>query len=275
MKKEGAKPMYPIAHWSHSSLLSFLRNQLAWYKRYVEKVYDMPTTPSAAVGRAGHKALEHFYGGISKEGSIDLGLEYLRSVPDFELNFGVAKTRAAKKAKRAKMEAEYVQAINFYLEKPPKHKVLGIEVRGTAHPKGFALPLKAISDLVVESRAQKGAVDIVDHKFVDSFSSQKAAKTAFVLQALFNYHTIGAAFGKPVRRFIVQECKKRKNADGSAQMRRYVIDFAQLGEDFQLFQRLVNDASAEIARDRIYLPNPSDMFEGEHSFDIYRMGLLG
>ena len=49
-----------------------------------------------------------------------------------------------------------MQAINFYLEKPPRHKVLGVEVRGTAHPQGFTLPLKAISDLVVESRVQKG-----------------------------------------------------------------------------------------------------------------------
>src|SRR3989344_3363802 len=67
----------PIAHWSHSSLMAYLRNPLAWYKRYVEKVYDTPSGPAAWVGRAGHKALEHFYGGIGKEGAIDLGLEYL------------------------------------------------------------------------------------------------------------------------------------------------------------------------------------------------------
>jgi hypothetical protein len=56
-------------------------------------------------------------------------------------------------------------------------------------------------------------------------------------------------------------------------MRRYVIDFAKLGEDFEVFRRLINDATAEISRPRMYLPNPSDMFEGENSFDIYRLGL--
>src|SRR3989338_4582212 len=117
----------PIKYWSYSSLVTFLRNPLAWYKRYVEEVYDVPSSPSSLVGRAGHVALQHFYSGIGKEGAIDLGLEYLRSVADFEINFGVAKTRAAKKKKRISMEREYLQAIAFYLERAPKYDVVGVE----------------------------------------------------------------------------------------------------------------------------------------------------
>jgi hypothetical protein len=41
-----------------------------------------------------------------------------------------------------------------------------------------------------------------------------------------------------------------------------------------VFHRLIRDATEEIATRRTYLPNPSDMFEGENSFDIYRLGLL-
>src|SRR5882672_1048263 len=103
-KKPKTKAKLPIKHWSHSSLMSFLRNPLAWYKRYVEKVYDTPSYPSGIVGRAGHVALQHYYGGIGKDGAIELGLEYLRDVPDFEINFGKAKTRAEKKKKRILME---------------------------------------------------------------------------------------------------------------------------------------------------------------------------
>lgn len=264
----------PIQYWSHSSLMALLRNPLAWYKRYVLKVFDAPANPASVIGRAAHKALEHFYGGISKEGAIDLGLEYLRAVPDFEINFGTAKSRTAKKEKRMKMEREYLQAISFYLEKPPKHRVLGIEIKATVQVPGLALPIKAVSDLVVESRIEKGALDIVDHKFVDSFSKAKAEKTLFVVQAIFNYYTVRELYQRPVRRFIIQECKKRKNADGSPQMRRYVIDFRKQEEAFSVFHRLINDATAEISRDRLFLPNPSDMFEGENSFDIYRLGLL-
>src|SRR6185503_14292394 len=101
----------PIKHWSHSSLMAFLRNPLAWYKRYVEQVYDTPSSPAGIIGRAGHIALQHYYGGLPKQAGTELGLEYLRSVPDMEINFGVARTRAARKAKRVSMERDYLQAV--------------------------------------------------------------------------------------------------------------------------------------------------------------------
>ncbi len=266
-------PDVPIKHWSHSSLMAFLRNPLAWRKRYVDKVYDTPSNPASIIGRAGHVALQHFYGGLAKEGSIALGLEHLEGVPDFEVNFGRAKTRKEKKKKREQMRAEYLQAIHFYLEKPPRYKVHAVEFSATAAVPSILLPLKSVSDLVVESRGNPGCLDIVDHKFVDTFSAYKADKALFIVQALFNYHVVSTAFGKPVKRFILQECKKRKNIDGKSQMRRYVIDFEQSREEFAIFERLVNDATRHLAQMTHFLPNPSDMFEGEHSFTIYRMGL--
>jgi hypothetical protein len=263
----------PISHWSHSSLMSYLRNPLAWYKRYVERIFDMPSSPAGIIGRAGHVALQHFYGGISKEGAIELGLEYLRKVPDFEVNFGVAKTKKEQKLKRAMMEKDYLQAIGFYLARPPKYDVVDIEIKATATVEGLALPIKAVSDLVVKSKGHRGALDIVDHKFVDSFSKQGETKTLFIIQALFNYYTVTQTFKKPVKRFILHECKKRKNKDGSKQMKKYVIEYKKCAEEFRLFTKLINDATDDLSRRKVFLPNPSDMFEGENSFDIYRMGL--
>ncbi len=272
-KKKKALKKAPIKHWSHSSLMAFLRNPLAWYKRYVEEVQDTPSTPAAAVGRAGHFALEQYYKGASKEESIQRGLEYIRKVADFEIEFGKAKTKKAKKKKRELMEADYLRAIGFYLARAPRHTVLGVEVKGMAEVPGLLLPIKAISDLVVTSSIQKGAVDIVDHKFVASFSKNAGAKSLFIIQAIFNYYTVRELYGKPVRRFIVYECKKTKNIGGGAQLKRYVIDFKNHKQDFKVFERLINDATEEIMRARKYLPNPSDMFEGDNSFDIYRLEL--
>lgn len=263
----------PISHWSHSSLMSYLRNPLAWYKRYVERVYDMPSSPAGIIGRAGHVALQHFYGGIGKEGAIELGLEYLRKVPDFEINFGVAKTKKAQKEKRKAMEKDYLQAIGFYLARPPKYDVVDIEIKATAKVTGLALPIKAVSDLVVKSKGHRGALDIIDHKFVDSFSAKGSSKTLFVMQAIFNYYTVTETYKKPVKRFILHECKKRKNKDGGPQMKKYVIEYKKCAEEFRLFKQLVNDATEDLARRKVFLPNPSDMFEGENSFDIYRLGL--
>jgi hypothetical protein len=171
------------------------------------------------------------------------------------------------------MESDYLQAIGFYLERPPRHKVLGIEFSGIAPVPGVPLPVKAISDLVVESKGNPGCIDIVDHKFVDSFSPLKDDKPLFVMQAIFNYYTVSQEFKKPVKRFIVQECKKRKNKDGKSQMRKYVIEYDHLGEDFALCTRLLQDASEDIRTRKKFLPNPSDMFEGKNSFEVYRLGL--
>lgn len=264
---------FPIEHWSYSSLMAFLRNPLAWYKRYVEKVYDTPASASSFIGRAGHVALEHFFKGVSKDDAIARGLEYLRNVQDAEINFGKLSRPRERRRRRAEMEREYLRAVSFYLARPPRYDILGVEVRAVASVPGLPLPVKAVSDLVVRSRGSRRAVDIIDHKFVDAFSPLGPRKTLFILQAIFNYYTIRDVFGAPVRRFIVRECKKSRNADGSPQLRRYAIDFRDCREEFALFRRLLADATEEIVRRRIYLPNPSDVFEGENSFDIYRLGL--
>lgn len=254
--------------------MAFLRNPLAWYKRYVEKIYDTPRTPASVIGTAGHLALQHFYSGATKDVAIRLGAEYLQSIGDFEINFGRAKTLRAKRERRMAMEREYYQAIGFYLAKVPKHKVLGVEIRGVAEIEGLPLPIKAISDLVVESKGNPGCVDIVDHKFVDYFSHNGGDKALFSLQAIFNYYTVLDIYGKPIKRFIVYECRKKKNMDGRPQLRKYVLIYEDIADAFEVFHRLLTDATAEISRPRVYLPNPSDMFEGENSFDIYRLRLL-
>lgn len=263
----------PIKHWSHSSLMAFLRNPLAWYKRYVEEVYDTPSSPSGIIGRAGHIALQHFYGGIDKESAIELGLQYLRGVPDFEINFGKAQSKRAKKNKRAAMERSYLQMISFYVARPPKYKVLGVEVKATAEVEGLPLPIKAVSDLVVQSKVDPHGLDVIDHKFVSAFSPSKGNKSLFLLQAIFNYYTVKKTFHKPVRRFIVVECKISRNADGSSQMRRYTIDFRTFRREFIVFNHLLRDATKALATMKVFLPNPSDMFEGENSFIVYDLNL--
>lgn len=265
---------YPIKYWSYSSLITYLRNPLAWYKRYVEEVYDIPATPASIVGRSAHVALQNFYSGFSAEEAVELGLEYLRQIADFEINFGKATKLRAKKKKRSQMESDYRQAVSFYLARPPRHKVLGVEVKSVADIPGIAIPVKAVSDLVVVSSIDSKAVDIIDHKFVDSFGSLDIQNPLFMMQALFNYYTVLSEFKRPVRRFIVYECKKKKNRDGKPQLRRHIIDFRKHEKEFSLFHRLLSDATKELRSRKLFLPNPSDMFEGKNSLEIYRWGLI-
>ncbi len=282
MAKAKKRRRLPIEYWSYSSLMAYLRNPLTWYKRYVEKVYDLPRTPASVVGSAGHTALEQYYLEMQagrkpdKDAAIAAGLRYLRGVSDFELNFGAANTKAAQKKKRASMEREYLQTIGYYLARPPRWKVVGVEVRGMADHDHLPIALKSIADLVVESSIEPGALDIVDHKFVDSFSKGGIGKALFLAQAIFNYYVMTKQYGRPVRRFVVVECKKTKNADGRAQIRRYALDYTSdaAKEAFIVMDRLIHEATEELMIGRKYLPNPSDMFEGEHSFDLYRLNLV-
>jgi len=265
---------YPIEHWSYSSLVTYLRNPLAWYKRYVEGVYDMPSNPASVIGRAAHTALEYFYKGSTAEEATMHGLVYLRSVPNTEIEFGKAESTRARKWKRSKMEEEYRRAISFYLSKPPRHKVLGVEVKALAFIPGIEVPIKAVSDLVVKSRVNPEEVDIIDHKFVDSYKALAVDNPLFMIQALFNYYTVLEIFQRPVGRFIVYECKKRKNKDGRPQLRRYVINFREREEEFSLFHRLLKDATKEIRGRKMFLPNPTDMFDGKNSLEVYRARLV-
>ena len=172
------------------------------------------------------------------------------------------------------MENEYKQAINFYLARPPRHKVLGVEVKGLSRIPGVPIPVKAISDLVVTSRVDKNAVDIIDHKFVASFGKRDTDNPLFMIQALFNYYTVLSEFQKPVSRFIVYECKKSKNKDGKPQLRRHCIDFRDYESEFRFFRDLVADATEDLRLRKKFLPNPSDMFEGRESLEIYRLKLI-
>jgi hypothetical protein len=95
-----------------------------------------------------------------------------------------------------------------------------------------------------------------------------------MVQALFNYYTVLAEFKRPVARFIVYECKKKKNKDGRPQVRKHIIDFQKHEEEFVLFHRLLADATKDILTRKLFLPNPSDMFEGNNSLEIYRWGLI-
>lgn len=143
----------------------------------------------------------------------------------------------------------------------------------TVEVTGLPLPIKAVSDLVVVSPVDRHGLDVVDYKFVASFSPTKADKSLFVMQAIFNYYTVKKTFGKPVRRFIIHEVKITRNADGRPQVRRYVIDFRTFRREFIVFNRLIRDATLALEGMKVFLPNPSDIFEGENSFDIYRINL--
>lgn len=257
---------YPIDYWSYSALTKFLANPIAFKKRYILKIYDTQVGISGLVGQAGHEALKYFYQGVEASKAIEHGLDYIHQKPDSEIDFGKTGTRE-------QVLKTYTQAIDFYLAEAPTYpKIISVEEAITEAVDGFPLPMKAISDLVVE---ENGELVIVDHKFVKSHTDGELPNPHYIIQSFFNYYTILAKYKRAASRMVFQECKTAKNKDGSPQIQQYIIEFEKYPHYLDFFKRIYNDATRELGReDKLYLPNFSDNYDGQNSFDIYIQDLI-
>lgn len=253
----------------------FLSNKLAFKKRYILKLYDSKTSPSALVGLMGHKALEEYFNGTSEAIAIERGLLYMNTYLDDEINWGKTGTRE-------KVRTNYAQAIKYYFEEMPDYRkdfeILHAELNHTAYinlPNGerMSIPAKAHVDLTV--RNKKKQIEIHDAKFVSSYTLQDERNWAYILQAMFNYFVVLDYYKEAPVRMVFKECKVTKNTNGDQQVQDYEIVFAEHPEYFDIFYRLYNDCTKELMRkDVLFLPNPQDMWDGEDSMNNYAQELL-
>ena len=266
-------PINLIDHWSYSSMSQLMRNPLAFKKKYILKIYDDTSSPSGVVGSAGHKALEAYYNGKDFDAAKMVGLEYINNMSDMGINYGKTGTRE-------QIINSFNQAINFYFEElPTYHKILGVEKGITAKcetidGEPLPLPLKSFSDLIIEN--ELGEIWIVDHKFVKSYSDGDVDNFSHFLQGMFNYHTIKKEYGRAPTGIIFNECKVSRNKNGEPQIQPYTITFDGQYGDFATFYKLLNACTKLInLPEMVFLPNPADIFDGQNSFDAFRMGVIG
>lgn len=266
MSKE--KFSYPIDHFSYSSMMKFLSNRYMFKKQYILKIYDFKWSLAALVGRACHKALQEYYTNYNADKASQTGIEVIERTKDDQIEWGKTGTRE-------KLLEKYNKALGFYFaEMPEYHEVLGVEKSLTSFIKNeagveFALPAKSISDLIVCNKDE--TIDIVDHKFISSYTESESEKGSLMMQAMFNYHNIKNEYNVIPKRMIYNECKVSKNTDGSAQLQPYIIEFKKHPEYFELFYNLYNECTREISKpDCLYLPNFNDRFEAEQTFIDYK-----
>jgi len=265
-----------IDYWSYSSMSSLLSNPLNFKKKYILKVYDEPMSPSGVVGTACHKVAEAYFGsGKERDEAIDEGTRYIDSVSDKEIDFG-------KTGSREKILKEFTQAIQFFFEELPQyHEILGVEYSATTEittVDGNVLPLPAKAKIDLISRTKTGEIEVIDWKFVRSYTDEDVTDFGKFLQAMFDYHIVKAKFDEAPARVIFREVKISKNKDNTPQLQDYVIDFNEgtIYGDFATFYKLYNETTKYISSPTsIYLPNPNDFFNGQNSFDAFRLGIIG
>lgn len=278
----------PIDKLSYSGLTQLLRNPLIFKLKQILGVYNSKVSMSAMIGRAGHEALKFYYGGNTeipapadpeeaRPMAIDLGLKYLDSVNDMFIKYG-------KTGSREQMLDGYINAMNIYFAEEPEYNEIAMcEERMEAVIKNhegqeFPLPAVGVPDLV--ERCADGTYDIIDTKFVKSFTNyenddgEPYEDYIKIVQAKFLDYLLKATKDIQAKRVIFREIKRTKNKDGGPQVRDYVIPLDHKPYDI-IFINLYSDVVKFISNpDSIYLPNLTDQFDGEQAGLLYAQGLL-
>lgn len=265
-----------IDYWSYSSMSALLSNPLNFKKKYILKVYDDPMSPSGVVGTACHKVAEAYFGnGKSEQEAIQAGYDYIDSISHTEIDYG-------KTGSKEKILKDFEQATRFFFEELPQyHEILGVEYSITTEITtidGNTLPLPAKAKIDLISKNKLGEIEVVDWKFTRGYTDANVTDFGKFLQAMFDYHIVLAKFGEAPARVIFREVKISKNKDNTPQIQDYVIDFKEgtIYGDFATFYKLYNDTTKYISSpNSIYLPNPNDYFNGQNSFDAFRLGIIG
>lgn len=265
-----------IDYWSYSSMSALLSNPLNFKKKYILKVYDDPMSPSGVVGTACHKVAEAYFGnGKSEQESIQAGYDYIDSISHTEIDYG-------KTGSKEKILKDFDQATRFFFEELPQyHEILGVEYSITTEITtidGNTLPLPAKAKIDLISKNKLGEIEIIDWKFTRGYTDASVTDFGKFLQAMFDYHIVLAKFGEAPARVIFREVKISKNKDNTPQIQDYVIDFKEgtIYGDFATFYKLYNDTTKYVSSPTsIYLPNPNDYFNGQNSFDSFRLGIIG
>ena len=252
----------PIDHLSYSAMRTFCANPWQFKKTYILGMWDVQSSSVAVVGKGFHKFAELLFRGESVDVAQTEAMKFIDKIPDSEIDFGKTGSRQA-------IITSLNQVIGFFLqERPVVGKVLGTEVKVTTNfmigNMQAPVPLKAVSDLVSETGEE---LWIWDWKVVTSLSDTEEEKPDRVMQAMFNYETVKAKYGKAPTGMRYFEVKKSKNKDGQSQCQAYDIVFDKHPEYFNYFTRMYSGVVRALANpEYVFLPNFSDQFTAEESW---------
>lgn len=275
----------PVEKMSYSGLTQLLRNPIIYKLKFILGVYDRPMGVSGMVGRAGHEALKLYYGGDPEVATpadhdeamamaLDRGQQYLVDYPDANIEYG-------KTGSREGMLKAYAQAMRFYFaEEPEYNQILMCEEKMEATLRtvdGAEMPLPAVGVPDIVHQRKDGGIEIIDVKFVKTFTEYDEEDWIKIIQSQFLWHLLKASKGIVADRMLFREVKVSENAKenaGKPQIRDYAVPFSH--EQYRIiFYNLYRDVVKFLSSpDVIFLPNLSDPFDGEQAGLLYAQGLL-
>jgi len=258
-----------VDHLSYSAIVTFLRNQVEFQKRYIARVYDNSKSPSLIVGTAFHKAMEVFYqpgSAQSIQEAVEAGIAEINNVSDFEIDYG-------KTGNREKMLKEYTSLVNKYFEEALQYDVVDTEKR-MEHSIN-TVPMVGIIDLV--TRGETGMLRLKDWKTVAFYSSptndpmdpEFVENYKYLLQGYIYLALAEAEYGEKVESVEFIEVKKSLNRDGTPQTRGFEYDRQSLLEFAAIAHKIITNVFSYVNDDNAkFFPNPSDYINGMESMQI-------
>lgn len=242
-------------------------------------VLDTTSTATNVLGKAGHKALEAYFGGgdtaapaVEAEAvrhGYEVGRAYLDAYSDGLIEWNSVAADRAKLCERYSFAYfGYLRELGYdhatrelvMVEKMLKHRV---EVEGKLLP----VPLKGQIDLAYRDAA---GVHLWDHKFTSRHSGDDEIDGAKLLQAAFYYLLAYAELGEPPVDITFAEYKVTENKDKAApQLKRYTLTYASVPQVFDLFFRFYEDVTDALLGKMVYVPNINALYDREVSLLAY------
>lgn len=271
---------FPVDHYSYSAWEKFSTDPFMFKVNYLNgDTIDTASSPTNAIGRSMHKALEAYFGGGDHATPADdgeaiklaheVGLAFLAGIYDSFIEYNtVVKNRAQLEERFAYTFFQYMKEQDFdhaaseivLVEKMLKHKVIVDE-------RELPVPLKGQQDLVYRGADKK--LHIKDYKFTSKFSDLDSIDASKLVQAVYSYFLVYAELGEAPIDITFDEFKIVQNKDGSPQTHRFTINFEETPLMFDLFFRLYGDITDALMGKQVFIPNFRAMFDREVALLAY------
>lgn len=279
-KKERADG-FPVEHYSVSAMTRFSSNPVMFRIEQINgEVVETTRSITSVIGKAGHKALDVYYGGSddivvsSEQEGIKFGLEAGTTYLDmYNENFIKFTDQVHNKQKAIE---RFVFGFNSYVKETPynSEEVIATEekyeeyVDVTWNGQRLVLPvkLKGYLDKLVR---RDGVLKIIDYKFVSSFSNPNKIDGAKMLQAVMYYLLVYANTGEQPFSMVFEEIKTTKNAKGGDQVKRYEMVYSEMDLAFDFFFRFYDDMTRALNGEMVYVPNVYTLWDNEVALIAY------
>ena len=247
-----------VNRFSYSALITFLRNQTDFQKKYIAGVWDDPKTPSLVVGHAFHTALEVKFKGGTLDEAVNAGLKEIETTSDYEINY-------KKTGSREKIIDTFIKLFTSYFNECPNFEEI-VDVEVSIERKIAGVPFKGIIDLVYR---ENGVLWLRDHKTVEYYSPDEEENYKYLLQGYFYLVLAEDNYNEKIGGIVFDEIKKSLSRDGTPQShqiiypREALLGFKDVAE--KILTRAYDYVNSPSA---IFFPNPSDMINGAESMRV-------